>query len=62
MRVDALDDKKCGHCSREHTEILVEAFELGVLWDEYGLVGDVIVSSFFPIFVLFAHINFTALH
>ena len=55
-------DEKCGRRSREHTEILVEAFELGVLWDEYGLVGDVIVSSFFSIFVLFAHINFTALH
>ncbi len=29
---------------REHTEALVEALELGVLWDEYGLVGDVVVS------------------
>jgi hypothetical protein len=26
--------------------MLVEAFELGVLWDEYGLVGDVVVSIF----------------
>ena len=26
-----------------HTEILVEELELGVLWDEYGLVGDLVV-------------------
>jgi hypothetical protein len=26
--------------------MLVEAFELGVLRDEYGLVGDVVVSIF----------------
>jgi hypothetical protein len=29
---------------REHTEALVEQLELGVLWDEYGLVGDVVVD------------------
>ena len=45
-RVDGLDDEICGRRSREHTDMLVEAFELGVLWDEYGLVGDVIVSVF----------------
>lgn len=28
---------------REHTEVLVEALELGVLWDDYGLVGDLVV-------------------
>jgi hypothetical protein len=27
--------------------MLVEEFELGMLWDEYGLVGDIVVSSFF---------------
>ena len=27
-----------------HTEMLGEEFELGVLWDEYGIVGDVIVN------------------
>ncbi len=31
-------------CCREHMEALVEALELGVLWDEYGLVGDIVVS------------------
>jgi hypothetical protein len=29
--------------SRAHSDILGEEFELGVLWDEYGIVGDVIV-------------------
>ena len=29
--------------SQPHTELLVEAFELGKLWDDYGLVGDVVV-------------------
>ncbi|KAI9463519.1 hypothetical protein BJY52DRAFT_1202845 [Lactarius psammicola] len=28
--------------SQEHSELLVEEFELGMLWDEYGLVGDVV--------------------
>lgn len=28
---------------KEHTEALVEDFELGVLWDEYGIVGDIVV-------------------
>jgi hypothetical protein len=28
---------------QEHTEALVEELELGILWDEYGLVGDIVV-------------------
>jgi hypothetical protein len=40
---DDLDGGIYGRCSREHTDVLVETFELGVLWDEYGLVGDVVV-------------------
>jgi hypothetical protein len=31
---------------RELTDTLVEELELGMLWDEYGLVGDIIVSIF----------------
>ncbi len=43
-------DGEGGRRSREHTELLVHELELGVLWDEYGLVGDIVVSSaFFPI-------------
>ena len=30
--------------SSTHTDMLGEEFELGVLWDEYGIVGDVIVN------------------
>jgi hypothetical protein len=32
--------------SRKHTEKLVEVLQLGVLWDEYGLVGDIVVNIF----------------
>lgn len=39
-----LDSKRRVRRSQAHTEVVVEAFELGVLWDEYGLVGDVVVS------------------
>ena len=34
-----------GRRSRDHTELLVSELELGVLWDEYGLVGDVVVCA-----------------
>jgi hypothetical protein len=33
--------------SRDHTEALVEEFELGVLWNEYGLIGDIVVGLLF---------------
>ena len=29
-------DGEAGQHSRDHTELLVSEFELGVLWDEYG--------------------------
>jgi hypothetical protein len=35
-----------GRRSREHTELLVSGIELGVLWQEYGLVGDIVVCLF----------------
>ena len=34
-----------GQRSHEHTEVLVSELELGVLWDEYGLVGDLVVCN-----------------
>ncbi|KAG2123981.1 uncharacterized protein EDB93DRAFT_1244294 [Suillus bovinus] len=40
---DGLDNGTYGRCSHDHTEVLVEEFELGVLWDEYGLVGDIVL-------------------
>jgi hypothetical protein len=35
--------------SQAHTELLVEEFELGMLWDEYGLVGDIVVRFSVPL-------------
>ena len=35
-----------GRWSCDHTELLVSELELGVLWDEYGLVGDIVVCLF----------------
>ena len=37
------------HRSREYTELLVKNLELGVLWNDYGLVGDIIVSMSAPL-------------
>ncbi|KAG2337208.1 hypothetical protein BDR05DRAFT_978582 [Suillus weaverae] len=46
---DSLNDGTYGWRSRDHTEVLVEEFELGVLWDEYGLVGDIVpFTNYFP--------------
>jgi hypothetical protein len=41
-------DGPAGRRSREHTELLVKELELGVLWDKYGLVGDIVVSTIQP--------------
>ena len=35
--------------SQAHTELLVKEFELGMLWDEYELVGDIVVRSSVPL-------------
>ncbi|OBZ65942.1 hypothetical protein A0H81_14159 [Grifola frondosa] len=37
-----LDGADGGHCSREHTEELVAYHELGDLWEDYGIVGDIV--------------------
>jgi hypothetical protein len=47
-----LDSNRHVRRSHAHTEVLVEAFELGILWDEYGLVGDVVVSFFLSIYLI----------
>ena len=39
-----LDGQRHIRRSRKHTEVVGEEFELGVLWDEYGIVGDIIVK------------------
>ncbi|KAG1796926.1 uncharacterized protein HD556DRAFT_1441101 [Suillus plorans] len=46
---DNLNEGMYGRRSHEHTDVLVEEFELGVLWDEYGLVGDIVpFTNYFP--------------
>ena len=40
-----LDNVDSTLCHEEHTEMLVQAFELGDLWDGYGIVGDAVVCS-----------------
>jgi hypothetical protein len=35
----------------------VNEFELGVLWDEYGLVGDIIVGYIICIFMLISDVK-----
>ena len=32
--------------TRQHSDAIVEELELGVLWHEYGLVGDIVVCIF----------------
>ncbi|KAH8987671.1 hypothetical protein EDB86DRAFT_2749128, partial [Lactarius hatsudake] len=39
---DDLDATGHSRRSQAHTELLVKGFELGTLWDEYGLVGDIV--------------------
>jgi hypothetical protein len=55
------------HHTCKHTEVLVEELELGVLWNKYDLVGNLVVSKiiFFVIslccvFVYWALFFFTA--
>ena len=40
-----LDSEALYHC-QEHTNLLVEEIDLGVLWDKYGIVGDLMVTLF----------------
>ena len=44
MPAEDLDDGRYPSHSKEHTELILAEFELGQLWDEYGLVGDIVVS------------------
>ena len=39
-------DTPAGQQLHEHTDTLLEAFTLKELWDEYGIVGDLLVSDF----------------
>ena len=59
-------DGEGGRRSREHTELLVNELELGVLWDEYGLVGDIVVSKTasesvdYMLTCIFSHLRMTS--
>ena len=46
-----LDGRQHVHHSQAHTELLVQEFELGMLWDKYGLVGGIIVRILYISFV-----------
>ena len=43
---DDLDGGRYPPRSKEHTELILAEFELGELWNEYGLVGDVVVTIY----------------
>ena len=45
VRNKDLDAEALYHC-QNHTNLLVEDTDLGVLWDEYGIVGDLMVMFF----------------
>ena len=60
-----LDSGHHVHHSQAHTELLVEEFELGMLWDEYGLVGNIVVCSSVPLIfnaVYLSECLFLAIH
>ena len=40
-------DKDALYCCEEHTNLLVEDVEWGVLWNEYGIVEDLMVRLSF---------------
>lgn len=31
--------------SREHTDALVDSVSFGILWDEYGIIGELVVCT-----------------
>lgn len=48
-----LDGSEAIQCCLEHTEEIVWAWELGKLWNEYGVIGQIVVCSGFSL--LFEH-------
>jgi len=44
--------------TRAHTDLLVRNFELGELWDAYGIVGDVMVRHFLILIIYFRPLLF----
>jgi Plavaka transposase len=50
--------------SQAHNELLVELFDFPILWDEYGLVGTIVVCSSVLYLMLYVHFRkfFIAIH
>lgn len=40
-------DKDALYCCEEHTNLLIKSIEWGVLWTEYGIIGDLVVTLSF---------------
>ena len=49
MRISDPNSQGISRC-RAHTDVLVEELKLGVLWDDYGIVGDIVVTILLIIF------------
>lgn len=45
--------------TKDHSNTLVEVLELGTVWIEYGLVGDIIVSFEFRLFYFIFRFSFS---
>ncbi|KAF8130555.1 hypothetical protein EV363DRAFT_1399062 [Boletus edulis] len=57
-----LDDDALYHC-REHTDILVEDINTGVLWNEYGIVADLVpFTNDFPCMDIYRLLSPDLLH
>lgn len=41
---DLEEDTGIAFRHRKHSEVLIQEFSIAKLWDEWGLVGDIIVS------------------
>jgi hypothetical protein len=48
--------------SQAHAELLVKEFKLGMLWDEYGLVGDIVVCLQLSTVARCLNSSFLAIH
>jgi len=45
-------DEEALHRCREHSDVLIEEFEFRKLWEEYGIAGDLVVSTYSLAFLL----------
>ena len=45
MRWDNLDAKDTGQSAHQHMEAVFEALGSKEMWDDYGIINDIMVSS-----------------